>query len=130
MWTILLPVTVPGRISHIWRSYFAQCIFVEAGLSLIFATKDMQERYAHDYLKDFNADQALYTNKKNGKLIEFLSEWDSKDADTIPKRMEDLWIDLGAVDQAGCKFPPLKRNYRNVAVIGQFNYVNKQAGRC
>jgi hypothetical protein len=102
-----------------------------AGLSLVFATpKEMQERNAHDYyLQDFNAEQETLYNK-SGQLNKFLSEWDSKDADTIPKRMEDLWIDLGAFDQAGCKFPPLKRNYRNVTVIGQFNYVNKQAGRC
>jgi len=142
MWAMLLPGTVPGRVSDIWRSYFAQCIFADAGLSLVFAPpKIVQERNAHDYLGDFNAEQALYN--KSGKLIEFLSEWDSKGADTIPKRMEDLWIDLyeygyieeedvhavqawlGALDQAGYKFPALKRRYRNVAVMGQFNYADK-----
>jgi hypothetical protein len=35
-WAMLLPSTVPGRVSDIWRSYFAQCIFADAGLQLIF----------------------------------------------------------------------------------------------
>lgn len=141
MWAMLLPGTVPGRVSDIWRSYFAQCIFADAGLQLVFSPpKIVQERNEHDYLGDFNAEQDLYN--KSGKLVEFLSEWDSKDADTIPKRMEQLWIDLyefgyievddvyavqawlGALDQAGYTFPALKRRYRNVAVMGQFNYAD------
>jgi hypothetical protein len=100
-----------------------------AGLSLVFATpKEMQERNAHDYyLQDFNAEQETLYNK-SGKLNKFLSEWDSKDVDTIPKRMDDLWIDLVALDQARYKLSALKRNYRNVAMIGQINYANWQAG--
>ena len=52
-------------------------------------------------------------------------------SDTIPKCMEDWLIDFGALDQAGCKIPHRRNNYhyRNVAVIGQFNYAYKQAGR-
>lgn len=141
MWAMLLPGTVPGRVSDIWRSYFAQCIFADAGLQLVFAPpKIVQERNDHDYLGDFNAEDDLY--KKSGKLVEFLSQWDNAEADTIPKRMEELWIDmyehgyieeedvhavqswLGALEQMGYKFPELKRKYRNVAVLGQFNYAD------
>ena len=82
---------------------------------------------------------------KSGMLIEFLKNWDS-DCDTVPDRMEQLWIDLyehgyieendvysvqlwlGALHQAGYKFPPLKkRRYRNVAVMGQFNYADNDS---
>ena len=143
MWATLLPGTVPGRVSDIWRSYFAQCIFADAGLRLVFAPpKIVQERNEHDYMGDFNAEQDLY--EKSGKLIDFLSEWDS-DEDTVPGRMEHLWIDmyelgyievedvyavqawLGALDQAGYDFPLLKRRHRNVAVMGQFNYANRSS---
>ena len=78
---------------------------------------------------------------KSGKLVEFLSEWIA-DLDSIPKRMEQLWIDLdergyievgdvdsvqkwlGALIQSGYEFPPLKRRFRNAAVMGQFNYTD------
>ena len=74
-------------------------------------------------------------------MIEFLKNWDS-DFDTVPQRMEQLWVDLNkngyieyedvqkmhmwlkALNQLGYEFPPLKnRRFRNVAVMGQFNYV-------
>jgi hypothetical protein len=94
MWAMLLPGTVPGRVSDIWRSYFAQCIFADVGLQVLFSPpKIVQERNDHEYLGDFDAEKDLY--RKSGKLVEFLSQWDtSYDADTIPKRMEKLWIDL------------------------------------
>jgi hypothetical protein len=97
-------------------------------LCLDFATpKETQDHNAHDYLGGFNAEKETLYNK-SGKLNKFLSEWDSKDVDTIPKRMDDLWIDLVALDQARYKLSALKRNYRNVAMIGQINYANWQAG--
>ena len=36
MFAMFLPSTVPGRVSDIWRGYFAQCIFADTGLSLVF----------------------------------------------------------------------------------------------
>jgi len=141
-WAMLLPGTVPGRISDIWRSYFAQCIFADTGLQLVFSPpKIYQERNEHNYLGDFDAEQDLYA--KSGKLIEYLSQWDCEKCDTVPKRMEQLWIDLyergyieindvyavqmwlGALTQSGYKFPELKRRFRNVAVMGQFNYADQ-----
>uniref|UniRef100_A0A6S8YTD0 Uncharacterized protein n=1 Tax=Chaetoceros debilis TaxID=122233 RepID=A0A6S8YTD0_9STRA len=141
MFAMLLPSTVPGRVSDIWRGYFAQCIFADTGLSLVFAPpKIVQVRNDHDYLGDFEAEGDLYL--KSGKLIEFLAQWDSKH-NTVPQRMEHLWIDLyergyieetdilslqkwiGALYQIGYEFPPLKRRFRNVAVMGQFNYADK-----
>ena len=142
MWAMLLPGTVPGRVSDIWRSYFSQCIFADVGLQVVFSPpKIVQERNEHEYLGDFDAEKDLY--RKSGKLVEFLSQWDtSNDADTIPQRMEKLWIDLyeygyieeddvyivqawlGALEQIGYTFPSLKRRYRNIAVLGQFNYAD------
>ena len=77
-------------------------------------------------------------------LIEFLTNWDS-DYDTIPSRMEQLWIDLyeygyieeedvtyvqlwlQALHEVGYEFPALtRRKYRNVAVMGQFNYADSE----
>ena len=141
-WAMLLPSTVPGRVSDIWRSYFAQCIFADTGLQLVFShPKVVQERNEHNYLQDFNAEQDLYN--KAGKLVDFLSDWDSEN-NNIPDRMEALWIDLyehgyievedvyavqmwlGALSQVGYQYPPLKRRHRNVAVMGQFNFADRE----
>ena len=140
-WAMLLPGTVPDRVSDIWRSYFAQCIFADTGLQLVFSPpKVVQERNAHNYLGDSSAERDLYD--KSGKLIDFLSAWDS-DHDNIPERMEQLWIDLyergyievddvyavqmwlGALVQAGYNFPTIKRRFCNVAVMGQFYYADR-----
>ena len=137
---MLLPATVPGRMSDIWRSYFAQCIFADAGLRLVFAPpKISQIRNDHNILGDLSAENDLY--RKCGKLIDFLANWDSEQS-SIPERMEQLWIDLyergyieiedveavqmwlNTLKQIEYKFPPLKRRFRNVAVMGQFNYAD------
>lgn len=141
VWATLLPGTVPGRVSDIWRSYFSQCLFADAGLRVVLSPpKILQERNAHDYLADMDAEDALYC--KAGKLLDFLSIWDAPDADTIPKRMEQLWIDLyergyievgdvqavqlwlGTLQQIGYEFPPLQRRHRNIAYLGKFNYAD------
>ena len=141
-WATLLPTSVPGRVSDIWRSYFAQCIFKDIGLQLVFSSPIIeQKRNEHDYMKDYNAESDLYV--KSGVLIDFLSSWTS-DHTTLPERMEQLWIDLyehgyidiedvhsvklwlGALKEIGYKFPPLSNlRYNNIAVMGQFNYADR-----
>ena len=65
MFAMFLPSTVPGRVSDIWRGYFAQCIFADIGLSLVFSPpKVVQERNDHENLADFQAEKDLY-----GKLV-------------------------------------------------------------
>ena len=140
-WAMLLPSTVAGRVSDIWRSYFSQCIFADIGLRVVFAPPTIEQiRNEHTYLGDFQAELPLY--KKAGPLIDFLTKWDSS-SNTLPDRIQDLWIDLyeygyiemqdislvqewlGALIQVGYEFPPLKRRHRNVALMGQFNYADK-----
>jgi Protein of unknown function, DUF288. len=143
LWATLLPSTVPGGVSDIWRSYFAQCIFADAGIQLIFSPPKVLRKYSNhtdDGQENFvGKEQDLY--KKSGALINFLSQWDSTH-DNIPDRMRALWIDLydqgyirledvhaveawlGALSEIGYDFPPLKRRFRNVAVMGQFNYAD------
>ncbi|CAJ1970342.1 unnamed protein product [Cylindrotheca closterium] len=140
LWATLLPTTVPGRVSDIWRSYFAQCIFADADLRLVFAPPKIEQiRNDHNILGDLTAEHDLYT--KSGKLIDFLSEWDSPEL-ALPQRVEQLWIDLyersyievgdvvamqkwlEALITMGYQFPDLKPRIRNVAVMGQFNYAD------
>jgi hypothetical protein len=55
---LLLPVTVHGRVSDIWRSYMAQALMK---CSLVFSTPWVtQIRNSHNYLADFQAELPLY----------------------------------------------------------------------
>lgn len=141
MWAMLLPSTVSGHVADIWRSYFAQCIFHDTSLRLVIAPSMIgRTNNDFDHSGDLEAEHDLYA--KSGKLLEFLQNWDAPSAESVPERMETLWIDLyehgyielddvyalqhwlGALKQIGYVFPPLKRRYRNVAVMGQFNYAH------
>jgi len=142
LWATFLPYSVPGRVSDIWRGYFAEAIFWDLGLSVAFlAPKVHQDRNAHNYLADMQAELDLYF--KAGKLIEFLSQEFTSTAETIPERMEQLWIALyergyiehndvmaiqlwlEALVEAQYKFPVVtRRRYENIVLMGQFNYAN------
>jgi hypothetical protein len=92
LWTLLLPVTVHGRVSDIWRSYFAQRIMSDLGLHLVFHPPVVvQYRNDHNYLADFDSEGPLY--KESLKLIQQLDSWVSC-FPSLPGRIEDLWIML------------------------------------
>jgi len=139
LWALLLPATVPGRVSDIWRGYFAQALFRDIALSVVFLPPAIvQDRNEHEYLADMEAELDLYF--KAGKLIEFLSKWDHP-GDSIPERMEALWIELyergyievedvkvmqlwlASLGEIGYVFPPIsRRRLNNVVLMGQFNW--------
>ena len=148
LWAILLPRTVPGRVSDIWRGYFAQVLFRDLGLSVALVPPIVtQDRNQHEYLADMDAELDLYF--KAGKLVEFLNEWNSafmKSDITIPARMERLWIALyergyieledvrfvqlwlAALEESGYSFPmPLasRKRHDRIVLMGQFNYANQ-----
>ena len=142
LWALFLPSTVAGRVSDIWRGYFAQALFRDVGLQVAILPPDVtQERNAHNYLGDLQSELDLYF--KAGKLIEFLSSWEST-AKTIPERMEQLWVALyehdyiklddvfgvqlwlQALIDIGYNFPTLRlRKIHNVVLMGQFNYAQE-----
>jgi len=129
MWAALLPKTVPGRVSDIWRGYFAERMFARVGLHVVFTPPRVtQNRNAHSYLADMDAESDLYF--KAGKLVEFLSLW-GDDSDTVQCSMERLWAALyertyielddvlmaqrwlGALEAVGYIFPPISRLHTN-----------------
>ena len=92
LWSLLLPVTVHGRVSNIWRGYIYQRLAKDLGLGLVFASPAVtQVRNVHNYLADFDSEQALY--RKAGRLIEQLSEL-ALTGPSLPSRMEALYVYL------------------------------------
>ena len=94
-WGMLLPVTVHGRVSDIWRSYFAQALFAEVELAVAFASPWVnQYRNAHNYLADFNAEQHLY--ERSSALVAYLShEWQcSQEPFELSQCYHQLYVDM------------------------------------
>jgi len=91
-WGLLLPVTVHGRVSDIWRAYLSQKLLWDIGQVLSFTNAHVvHDRVAHDYLKDFQSEQDLYL--KSTAMVAFLARWQS-DAPTLVERLEQLWAAL------------------------------------
>lgn len=91
-WGLFLPITVPGRVTDIWRSYFTQRIMKDVGLHLVYTPPIVtHERTSHDYLADFSAESDLYL--KTPRLLEHLEKW-SSEKDHLADRILDLWISL------------------------------------
>ena len=126
-WALMLPTTVHGRVSDIWRSYFAQRLFWDLGLQVGFLARPIvvQDRNPHSNLADLDAERDLY--QKSEHLVEFLGKWESK-RKTLVERVEELWVALyerqyiehadvlllqwwlQALIDVGYKFPELVKN--------------------
>ena len=140
-WALLLPLTVPERVSDIWRGYFAQALFRTLDMHIAFSPPSVtQDRNQHSHLADAKAEFDLYM--KTGKLVGFLGHWQCAGS-SLPQCMEQLWIDLyereyielndvhlvqlwlGALMESGYEFPTMiHRRHADVVLMGQFNYPN------
>ena len=89
---MLLPITVHGRVSDIWRSYIAQRLLWDLGVRVGFqAPWVIQHRNAHNYLKDFQSELDLYLRCE--ALLQSLSSWRNYAA-TLEERLEDIMVML------------------------------------
>lgn len=87
-WGLLLPSTVHGRVTDIWRAYFTQRLMWDLDLRLVFASPVVSHRRnAHRYMADFNAELPLYERAE--ELIKHLVRWSSR-APTLEERIFDL----------------------------------------
>lgn len=85
----LLPVTVTGRVSDIWRSYITTRLLWETSHSVAFASSFVtQYRNPHNYMTDFRDEDDLY--KKADELLATLSTWTSKRMSSLDEAYLDL----------------------------------------
>ena len=97
-WSLYLPITVTGRVTDIWRSYFAQALFKTIDVELGFLPRPIvvQDRNLHSYLGDLDGEIPLY--ERSGVLVShllnnYVKNTTSK-ASTFIEILEELWIDL------------------------------------
>lgn len=92
-WGMFLPVTVGGRVSDIWRSFFTQRLFWDCNLFLAFSAQPLvnQKRNYHDYVGDLAAEEDLY--QKGEQLVKFLRTWKSGSV-ALQERILELYTVL------------------------------------
>ena len=146
-WGLLLPASVHGRVSDIWRSYFTQRLMWDVGGRLHFAPSQMivRSRNNHTALFDFASEVPLYL--QSGELVKYLQKWTCERA-TLQECLLQLYIDLfevGVVEESdvrymfawlqdlktvGYDFPKLqtsmpihwrKKDWRKIRLCIQFN---------
>jgi len=92
MFMLILPLTVHGRVSDIWRSYFGQRLLKDIGSLVVFThAQVVQDRNDHNYLGDLDSELDLYM--KSGKLVEHLKRWSST-CKSLECHFESLIISL------------------------------------
>ena len=96
-WALLLPVSVHGRVSDIWRSYIAQAIFPLIGLSLGYIERPLVVKYhsaGQSPFEEFQSEQDLFT--KAHHLIKWINRAhiDKPGYLDLPDVIESVWIDL------------------------------------
>lgn len=98
LWSLMLPVTIHGRVSDIWRGYAAQRIMSMLNLRLLFSPSLVKQvRNVHNYLADFDSENDLYLRSQ--KLLEQLEAWQPtqtalKSPHQLCAVIEELWIML------------------------------------
>ena len=92
-WGLLLPASVHGRVSDIWRAYITQRIMWDVGGRLHFAPSQMivTNRNTHSALEDFSSELPLYL--QSGELVKYLQQWNCS-KDTLQECLLQMYIDL------------------------------------
>lgn len=90
-WGMIMPVSVHGRVTDIWRSYITSRLLNDLGYSVAFTSPFVtQIRNNHNLLADLQSEIPLYTQSK--ELINWLQNFPSKSS--IEETMEDIAIGL------------------------------------
>ena len=88
-----------GRVTDIWRAYFAQRLLWDIGEQIAFAPPWVtQFRNAHNYLSDFNSELPLY--QQSSALVEALRRW-KPSAPSLAGRLEQLYVfmyEIGVIE--------------------------------
>jgi hypothetical protein len=98
-WMLFLPVSVHGRVSDIWRSYFSIKLNEWSSSEILFSPPLVrQNRNPHNYMADFSSELDLYT--KAEPLASWLQAWEPSLFD-FPSAIQDLWIEAFERDFIG-----------------------------
>lgn len=118
LWGTLLPISVHGRVSDIWRSYIMQRLMHDVGYMIGFVSPFVKQvRNSHNYQGDYMSERPLY--EKTEALIQVLSKWVAK-SDKFEERFVELFVELYERDFIGVKDVHLAHKW--IRTLKQMNY--------
>jgi len=122
LWALLLPITVPGRVSDIWRAYLAQPILWSLNATIAFVPPIVtQNRNAHNYMADFEAEQHLFT--RSSQLLTFLGAWHCPSIpQTVPACIEQLWAEAYERDYLQNEDVLLMQRWIDALLYAKYNF--------
>lgn len=92
LWSLLLPRTVHGRVSDIWRAYIMQRLMADYGMGIAFSGAwVVQHRNPHSYIADFDSELPLYL--QTDALVRVLTEWRNT-GQSLPESAVQLYVEL------------------------------------
>ena len=93
---LLLPVTVTGRVSDIWRSYITSRLLWETDFKIAFASSFVtQYRNPHSYMVDYVDENDLYNRVDH--LLQTLAHWTSDGCKDLASAYVSLLAKLVAI---------------------------------
>ena len=97
---MLLPVSVHGRVSDIWRSYILErAAHASSQRIVIHNACVVQDRNAHSYMRDFMAERPLYAQA--GELIRVLAETTNAELGTAPlEALYTMLYEYGFIEES------------------------------
>jgi len=120
LWGLLLPISVHGRVSDIWRGYFTQRLLWDIDKQIAFSPNVViQDRNPHDFLGDMSAEDDLY--QRSEELVKFLFAWQSN-LPTLPARIEDLYVKLYERDYIKIEDVFFMQNWLSILVKAGHNF--------
>lgn len=127
-WGMLLPISVTGRVSDIWRSFITSRLLWETDYSVGFSAPIVaQYRNPHSYMQDFEDEDDLY--HKTDSMLATLASWTSDGHATLDSAYlslirtlaskhlvsdDDVQLAVAWVDDlaaAGYDWPPITRRH-------------------
>lgn len=96
-WGLLLPSSVDGRVSDIWRGYLASRLLWETEFRVAFASSEVvQDRNPHSYLSDFRKEAQLYNQTDD--VLSALGDFRRRDGEPLSVaylRLVEIFVDKG-----------------------------------
>jgi hypothetical protein len=96
LWGLMLPVSVHGRVSDIWRSYIMQRLMVDVGQSVGYVSPFVENKQTSLNMQgDFMSEASLYG--KTEALIKVLNNWQSV-SNFFEERLLELFVQMYECD--------------------------------
>lgn len=120
-WSMLLPKTVNGRVSDIWRSYISEHVmsYIPGHCAMFAPPAVRHDRNSHDYLRDFYSELPLYLLAS--QLVESLSSYPPQSTGPLQGVLLNTYValyEMGVLEEQDVQY--------SIAWINDLNNIDYQ----